>query len=92
MQGSVEPTPFSLRALLPPRNTQPLLQDGAGSETGKPSWTRLWRSWGGRKGLGVGAAAITWGTRPVGHGGSLPHRSISPALVHGVAPKSGLAG
>lgn len=54
VQGSVEPTPLTLRALLPPRDTQPLLQDGAGSETGRPSWTRLWRSWGGRKGPGVG--------------------------------------
>lgn len=58
VQGSVEPTPLTLLALCPPRDTQPLLQDGACSETGKPSWTRLRRGlgWEERAWDGVGAA------------------------------------
>lgn len=69
-----------------------------------PGWSRLrnWEAlmdtaleelgWAERAWGGVGAAGITWGTWPVGHRGSLPQCSISPALVHGAAPKLGLPG
>lgn len=70
-----------------------------------PGWSRL-RNWEalmdtapegagvGGKGLGWGGSSrhTTWGTRPVGHGGSLPQFSTRPALEHRTAPKLGLPG